>query len=278
MKRLKILIPIFVIAILFSSCFGSKKESVKEIIREIPTISDVPKITKETKENVHGLRSLSENYVIKNVKKANKLLADTKKELEKAEKRDQKKKALKIFVSDYKEVVDFYRSITKDKDVSKIKDELMGYYRETIEFYESLEEIEKSLGYDLENYSNKLTTYEETSSREAELKKKTLEQQVRYIGQQKKMINDFKNHYFKLIPEIEKVQKDVDYFVLTLQETAIVYESAYKTAELSMNIANAIDNISELNALGNLTNDIMDSWKNLDSILDNLTEISNLAG
>lgn len=278
MKRLKILIPIFVIAILFSSCFGSKKESVKEIIREIPTISDVPKITKETKENVHGLRSLSENYVIKNVKKANKLLADTKKELEKAEKRDQKKKALKIFVSDYKEVVDFYRSITKDKDVSKIKDELMRYYRETIEFYESLEEIEKSLGYDLENYSNKLTTYEETSSREAELKKKTLEQQVRYIGQQKKMINDFKNHYFKLIPEIEKVQKDVDYFVLTLQETAIVYESAYKTAELSMNIANAIDNISELNALGNLTNDIMDSWKNLDSILDNLTEISNLAG
>lgn len=278
MKRLKIMIPLFLSAFLFTSCFGSKKETVREIVREIPTISDVPKITKETKKNVQGLRSLSENYVIKNVKKANKLLSDTKKELEKAEKKDQKKKALKIFVSDYKEVVDFYRSITKDKDVSKIKDELMGYYRETIEFYESLEEIEKSLGYDLENYSTKLTNYGETSSREEKLKKKTLEQQVRYTDQQKKMINEFKNHYGKLIPEIEKVQKDVDYFVLTLQETAIVYETAYKTAELSMNIANAIDNISELNALGDLTNEIMDSWKNLDSILDNLTEISNLAG
>ena len=54
MKRIKILIPIFVIAILFSSCFGSKKDSVREIIREIPTISDVPKITKETKDELMG--------------------------------------------------------------------------------------------------------------------------------------------------------------------------------------------------------------------------------
>ena len=29
MKRIKILIPIFLIAILFSSCFGSKKDSVR---------------------------------------------------------------------------------------------------------------------------------------------------------------------------------------------------------------------------------------------------------
>ena len=29
MKRIKILIPIFEIAVLFSSCFGSKKDSVR---------------------------------------------------------------------------------------------------------------------------------------------------------------------------------------------------------------------------------------------------------
>lgn len=31
-----------------------KKDSVREIIREIPTISDVPKITKETKDELMG--------------------------------------------------------------------------------------------------------------------------------------------------------------------------------------------------------------------------------
>ena len=77
---------------------------------------------------------------------------------------------------------------------------------------------------------------------------------------------------------VEKVQADVDFFIATLKETAKVYETAYRTAELSMNISNAIDNIQELNALGDLTNDIMESWKNLDSILDNLTDISNLVG
>lgn len=88
------------------------------------------------------------------------------------------------------------------------------------------------------------------------------------------MIRDFKTHYGKLIPEIEKVQADVDFFIITLKETAKVY----KTAELSMNISNAIDNIEELNALGDRTNEIMESWKNLDIILDNLTDISNLVG
>ena len=54
MKRLKILIPLFLSAFLFTSCFGSKKETVREIVREIPTISDVPKITKETKDELMG--------------------------------------------------------------------------------------------------------------------------------------------------------------------------------------------------------------------------------
>ena len=54
MKRIKVLIPIFLIAILFSSCFGSKNETVREIVREIPTISDIPKITKETKDELMG--------------------------------------------------------------------------------------------------------------------------------------------------------------------------------------------------------------------------------
>lgn len=274
-RIIKILFLFLAIGLLISSC--AKKDSVKEIVREIPTISDIPKITKETKENVTGLRSLSENYVIKNVKKANKLLADTKKDLEKAEKKD-KKKAIKIFVENYKEVVEFYRDVTKTEKVEKIKEDLLSYYKDTVKFYEDLEIMEKNLGVEKEDYSSKLKLFGDATSREDKLKKQTLEQQVKYVGQQEKMIRDFKIHYGKLIPEMEKVQSDVDYFVETLKETSKVYETAYRTAELSMNISNAIDNIQELNELGNLTNDIMDSWKNLDSILDTLTEITNLAG
>lgn len=61
MKRKKILIPIFLIAILFTSCFGSKKETVREIVREIPTISDIPKITKETKDELMGYLTIQVN-------------------------------------------------------------------------------------------------------------------------------------------------------------------------------------------------------------------------
>ena len=92
------------------------------------------------------------------------------------------------------------------------------------------------------------------------------------------MIRDFRNNYGKLIPEMEKVQSDVDFFILTLQETAKSYEEKYRTAELSLNISNAIDNILELSELSNLTDDIMASWKDLDVILDNLSDISNFGG
>lgn len=74
---------------------------------------------------------------------------------------------------------------------------------------------------------------------------------------------------------MEKVEDDIDYFILTLQETAKIYESAYRTVELSMNISNAINNIQEFTSLNDLINEVMKSWDNLDGILDNLTDLSN---
>ena len=85
MKQNKLIIRSFIFLFLIGLLFlGCNKDKVKEIIREIPTITDIPEITKDTKENISGLKSLSENYVIKNVKKGNKLIADTKKDVENA--------------------------------------------------------------------------------------------------------------------------------------------------------------------------------------------------
>ena len=42
-----------------------------------------------------------------------------------------------------------------------------------------------------------------------------------------------------------------------------------------MNISNAIDNIQELTSLDDLTNEVMESWENLDGILDSLTDLSS---
>ena len=89
------------------------------------------------------------------------------------------------------------------------------------------------------------------------------------------MIRDFKTNYGRLIPEMKKVEDDIDYFILTLQETAKIYESAYRTVELSMNISNAIDNIQEFTSLNDLSDEVMKSWDNLDGILDNLTDLTN---
>ena len=102
MKKLtKLVLFIFIISVTLSCTF--KREVVSKIlgytdkgfngdnvISQIPDVTYIQEITKETKENVTGLKLLSDNYVIKNVKKANKFLEDTNKALRKAEKKDKK--------------------------------------------------------------------------------------------------------------------------------------------------------------------------------------------
>lgn len=267
------IIVFFVIGFIFSGCFFKGKEI--ETWRKVPTIADIPEITTETKKNVTGLKALSENYVIKNVKKANELLKTTSEKVSKLDKKDKKRKAMEVFVSEYKEIVKFYMDVTQEAKIEKVRKELMSYYEDTVVFYDSLATMEENLGIEKEIKFSDLKKFEGTSSREDKLRKSAKEAELKNIEQQEKMIKDFKINYGKLIPEIEKVQADVDFFILTLTETAKVYDSAYKTVELSMNIAKAIDNIEELNTLSNLTEDVMKSWENLDTILDNLTNISD---
>lgn len=272
------IIVFFVIGFIFSGCFFKGKEietGQKVPERKVPTIADVPEITTETKKNVTGLKALSENYVIKNVKKANELLKTTSEKVSKLDKKDKKREAMEVFVSEYKEIVKFYMDVTQEAKIEKVRKELMSYYADTVVFYDSLATMEENLGIEKDKKFSDLKRFEGTSSREDKLRKSAKEAELKNIEQQEKMIKDFKINYGKLIPEIEKVQADVDFFILTLTETAKVYDSAYKTVELSMNIANAIDNIEELNTLSNLTEDVMKSWENLDTILDNLTNISD---
>ena len=271
MKKISLVLFSLFITFFFSSCY-TKQENM---ISKIPAITEIPTITKKTKENVTGLKSLSENYVIENVKKANQLLADTNKNLQKAEKKD-KKNILKTFVNDYKEIVDFYVDITNEKKVLKIKNELLEYYENTIEFYDNLSVMENDLKIFKENCLAQIKTYDEIElSKEDKLIKSRIEAEYNHAEKQEKMIRDFKTNYERLIPEMKKVEDDIDYFILTLQETAKIYESAYRTVELSMNISNAIDNIQEFTSLNDLSDEVMKSWDNLDGILDNLTDLTN---
>lgn len=271
MKRLTSVLLILSITFFFSSCYIEKEN----MISKIPAITEIPTITKIIKENVTGLKSLSENYVIENIKKANQLLADTNKKLQKSEKKD-KKNILKTFVNDYKEIVGFYVDITSEKKVLKIKNELLGYYEDTVEFYDSLSVMKNDLKVFKENCLAQIKAYDNIElSKEDKLIKSRIEAEYKHAEQQEKMIRDFKTNYGRLIPEMEKVEDDIDYFILTLQETAKIYESAYRTVELSMNISNAINNIQEFTSLNDLSDEVMKSWDNLDGILDNLTDLSN---
>lgn len=260
MKKLFLIMEMFLTFNIFA--FGDRK---------LQTIEAIPKIHKKTEYDVKQVRVLSDNYVIKNIKQSNKYLDEAKKKIERAESKD-KKKAIRIFIDEYKQIVDFYREITKDSEVKKIKKELFGYYDEVKKFSNNLEIMEKAIADKKNQLNYNLNYYPSNLTREDEVKKNSIEQQIKYLEQQEKMISDYNVLYSKLMPEFEKVQSDVNYFILVLKETAIVYETAYKTAELSLNISNALDNIQAINSLNDLSKEILNSWKNLDAIMTELNK------
>lgn len=229
-------------------------------------------ITDDTKINMEKVKALSENYVIKNAKKANKLIEDMKNKTEK-EKVDKKK--ISYFVKQLKNIIKFYEEITSPERVETTKNELINYYKATQNFYNDIDKVLSNLNSDLSNLNSNLVFIPHDGSRESDLRKQSLESQILFTNNAIQMLHALKNCYCDLLPTLEKVQSDVNYFVLAISESAKVYKKAVQVAELSQSITNAIDTIQQLKELNNLSNQITESWKNLQEITKKLSDIQH---
>ncbi len=228
-------------------------------------------ITDNTKANMEKVQALSENYVIKNAKRANKLIEDMKNKLEKNK---PEKKQILFFIKQLKSIIHFYEEITSEKRVESTKNELIGYYNATEKFYNDIDKILENLGMELQQlYTQRNSLSADDNSRENELRKLSLKNQIEFTDKAIEMLKTFKVCYSDLMPTLEKVQKDVNYFVLVIAESAKVYSKAVQAAELSQTITNAFDTLKQLQELNNLSEQITESWQNLKSITEKLSKI-----
>ena len=247
------------------------------------TLQDMDKVVKGTQDVSKGIKKLSENYIVKNAKKANELLASIRTEIESnkfifIEKSDRDR--VNSFLAGLKKAEDFYTSVTSEKNVAKTKESLLSYYIEVQNFSVNVQKMLrdtenelKQLNKDYEALNRDIA--KKGSSRESEKQIDSLERQIRFTEQRVEMLTNFSPSYEGLMPAISKIEEDIDFFILTLRESAKVFNSAYRTVELSKNILNAYDVIEELNNLNSLSDDIQKSWEDLEAIVDNLVEMAS---
>lgn len=230
----------------------------------------VKTITDDTKSNMEKVKALSDNYVIKNAKKANKLIEEMK---NKTDKEKVEKKKIHYFVKQLKDIIKFYEYVTDAKRVESTKKELVEYYESTKCFYNDIDKILSNLNTELSTLNGNLNNLGTDNTRETDVKKQSLDSQILFTNKAIQMLNDFKSCYSNLMPTLKKVQDDVNFFVLAITESVKVYKKAVQVAELSQTITNAMDTIKQLNELNKLSTQITESWQNLASIMKKLTDI-----
>lgn len=232
----------------------------------------VKTITNDTKENLDGVKALSDNFVIKNAKKANKMIEDMKNKAER-EKIDNKK--LAHFIKQLREVIKFYEYVSSKNRVETTRKELVDYYNATKSFYNDIDKILVGLNNDLSGLNSELACIPVEKTRENSLRRQSVESQIRFTNNAIAMLHDFKACYSNLMPALDKVKDDVDYFILAISESVKVYRKALQNAELQQNISRAIDTIQQFDELNNLSNQIAESWRNLEDIMDQLASIQS---
>lgn len=247
------------------------------------SIDDMGEIVKSTKGITSGIKKLSDNYVIRNTKKSNELLSSLHKDIESnkfffIEKNDEDK--VEAFLKGLKTASDFYKDVTSDKNVRKTKTLLLSYYDDVKYFSENVNAILEETKSELRQLNTEYEYLKEVISksgtnRESEKKIASYEKQIKFTEMAIDLLEDFSPTYERLLPPIEKIEDDIDFFILTLKETAKVFDSAYRTAELSKNILNAYDVIEELGNLNSLSDDMQNSWGDLEVIVGNLVDMAS---
>ncbi|MCF0126875.1 MAG: hypothetical protein HUJ68_14205, partial [Clostridia bacterium] len=255
------------VSIFISQVFSFGKENKLKTY----TQEDMPTIIEETKKDIKDLKSLSDNYIIKNVKKGNKLIADSQKEIDKIKKSEKKQQA---FLDSLEEIINFYEDITSDKKINQTKKELISYLEDVKEFNTGLTQMKSTLTLNISQSQRERAKYEGKEDRTSRSNLERIDAEIDAYNRQLTLIENFQDRYSTLIPLFEKVEEDVDFFIVTIKNSAKVYRATYNTAKLAKNISKAISTIDELNTLSSLTSDLEGTWSTLDSIIVELTDMT----
>lgn len=268
------------IAILFLFCtaegaFASVFDTIKDMIVGEEDLS-VQNIVKETQDIKDEVKELSDDYVIKSIKKYNSLISQMRSEVNSKSwyvfKKDDAEK-FNIIINGIGKIKDLYVGLKKDK--IKVKEKMRSYIEDIKKFNEALkhkipEEIR--IKEDLERQYNSIDSNASYTHEEKEIKKKGLQKRIGFADRRIKLRNEFKNNYQRIIPVMKSADKSIGRFIFVIEESADVYTDAYNTLKLQRDINNAYRTIEELKSLDYLSEDIMKSWANLENIVKVLTD------
>jgi len=280
MKNAKpIVVLICFLFIFFTAKESFSKDSFFDRLKNMLTDEKEPsveEIVEETQEIKDEVKDLSEDYVIKSIKKYKNLISEMRSEVNSKswyifERSDAEK--FDIILDTIEEIKDLYVRLKKNK--GKVKERMLSYIEDIRNFNDALshkipEEERKKKS--LKRQYKDIDSDNRYSSEQKEIKKRGLKKRITFAERRIRMLHDFKNNYRKILPVMKNADKSIDRFVFVVGESADVYVDAYNTLKLQRDISNAYRTIEELKSLDYLSEDIMKSWSELESIVNVLTD------
>lgn len=256
-------------------------ESIKSMFTEEKQIT-IHELVSKTKETKEGVRDLSNDYVVTSIEKYNKIISDIRHEVSSKSwlifnKEDQEK--FNIILDGIGKIKDLYVKLRNEKnDVKKL---MYSYIEDVTKFNNAIkvkiyeeENLKSILEAEYRKISSGNISY---SSENKQIKLASLQQRITFAQRRIEMLKDFSNNYRKLLPIIINADKSIDKFIFIVDESADVYTDAYNTLKLQKDINNAYRTIEELKSIDYLSENIIKSWSDLDSIVTILTnQVGNL--
>ena len=237
-----------------------------------PSNINIAKINEGTVDAKEDMVKLSKKYVIKQIEKNNKYVAKAKSQISpdfwKQADAEQK---FDVLYKEIKRMNKFYGKLAeKWPDVESEIDEDMDQIQSFMEDQDdALEQDAKWLKKLQKDLSGVNAAY---SGKEREVRKRSLNERIRITKSRMKMIREFKADYGKIYPFFEKLKGQMDLWGLIVTENAAVYEETFNTLTVDKDSRHAYDTLLTFKSYDHIVNDLMDSWENLEKMIEVLTD------
>ncbi len=247
-----------------------------------PPADPIEQIVDQTRDIQDDIRDLSQNYVIGNIRKYNQMVQDIHAEVAAKkwglfEKDEQEKFA--ILLDGIKEIRDFYWRVLQRNQNGRVEKSLLGYVQQVNEFAGRIErnlKHEQDTRADLEERLIFLKKCK-TGPRET-VERQALQKRLGWCRKRIKMTRIFLNEYQRLPGILEKSADAIKEFLYVAGLSAGVYKDAYQTLKLARDIRMAYRTVEELRSLDQISENIMESWQELDQIVRILSQEVNRLG
>lgn len=234
----------------------------------------VEEIVDETREVKEEIKNLSENYVIENIREYNAIVADIKKEVSSRKwflfKKDDKDKYTIIFEG-IEEIRDFYSELQQEGRKEEVRADLLSHVTSIQQFTKAIpikieaeQRTRQALAQELDNLAS-------LAAEKQEIRQKAVTQRLSLCDRRISMLEGFHQNYQQMQVIMANAEAAIDRFMFTIAESSKVYDDAYRTLKLGHDISTAYQTLEEFKSLDTISQNIMQSWKDLDDIVASLT-------